>query len=223
MHSWIFLSTVDASLDGLHISLDLASADILGVVHQGGFSSHSVYTRLMVSLSSDHWVCLFLQGEFPTPWTFGENLSTLIPSQGFLFLIFFVRHFPEEAPKLSAKYISCQFMHELLKFFLPLNLIGGLLSCCWVVSHVQTGQSIEGSAPLLKIPLMVQCLQYFSDKTVFWLHAAYWKVFCLTYFLLVSWRIRFRRVNYLIFDRILGLSVFHHVMWGEENKMEVIE
>ena len=90
--------------------------------------------------------------------------------------------FPEEAPKLSAKYISCQFMRELLKFFLMLGLLGGLLSCCWVVSHVQTGQSLEGSDPLLRVPLMVQCLQHFSDNTVFWLQAAYCKVCCLNYF-----------------------------------------
>ena len=158
---------VDVSLDGLHISLELASAALLRVVHQGGFSSHSVYTPLMERISSNHWVCLFLQGEFPKPWTFGETLSTPLRSQGFLFFVFFVRHFPEEAQKLAAKYISCQFMRELLKFFLPLNLIGGLLSCCWVVSHVQTGQSLEGSAPLLRVTLMVQFLQRFLDKTVF--------------------------------------------------------
>ena len=75
--------------------------------------------------------------------------------------------FPEEDPKLSAKYISCQFLRKLLKFFLPLNLLWGILSCCWVVSHVQTVQSIGGSTPLLRVPLMVQCLQHFSDKTVF--------------------------------------------------------
>ena len=59
-----FLSTVDASLDGLHISLDLASTALLGFVHQGGFSSHSVYTRLMVRLSSDHWVFNFYKVSF---------------------------------------------------------------------------------------------------------------------------------------------------------------
>ena len=57
----------------------------------------------------------------------------------------------------------------------------------------------------------------------FLLQAAYWEVFCLTYFLLVSWRIIFRQVASLLFDRILGVSVFHHVMWGGEDKMEVIE
>ena len=103
MHSWIVLSTFDASLDGLHISLELASTAFVGVVHQGGFSSHSVYTRLMERLSSDHWVCLFLQGEFPRPWTFGKNLRTPLRSQGFLFLVFFVRHFYRGGSKVVSK------------------------------------------------------------------------------------------------------------------------
>ena len=59
MHLCIYLSTVDASLDGIYISLELVSASLLGVGRWGGFSSHRVYTRLMARLSSDHWVCLF--------------------------------------------------------------------------------------------------------------------------------------------------------------------
>ena len=51
MNLCIFLSTVDASLDGLHISLGFASAAFLGVGRRGGFSSHSVYTRLMERIS----------------------------------------------------------------------------------------------------------------------------------------------------------------------------
>ena len=103
MHSCIVLSTFNASLDGLHISLELASAALLGVFHQGGFSSHSVYTPLMERLSSDHWVCLFLQGEFPTPWTFGKNLRTPLRSQGFLFLVLFVRYFSGGGSKVVSK------------------------------------------------------------------------------------------------------------------------
>ena len=52
----IFLSTVDAFLDGLHMSLELVSVALLGIVQQGGFSSHIVYTRLMVRLSSEYWI-----------------------------------------------------------------------------------------------------------------------------------------------------------------------
>ena len=131
--------------------------------------------------------------------------------------------FPEEAPKLSAKYISCQFLRELLRFFLLLDLLGGLLSCCWFVSHVQTGQFLEVSGPLLRVPLMVQCIQHSSDKTSFWKQATYWEVCCLTCILLVSLQIRFIRVASLLLDRVLGVSVFHHVMWGGEDKMEAIE
>ena len=90
--------------------------------------------------------------------------------------------FLEEALKLSAKYISCQFLCELLRFFLPLDIIGGLLSCCCVVIHVRTGQSIEGSALFLRVPLIVQCLHIFSGKNSFRLQAAYWGVCYLTYF-----------------------------------------
>ena len=62
MHLCIFLYTVDAYLDGLHISLELASAAILGVGRRDGFSYHSVYTQLMDWLSYAHWVCLILHG-----------------------------------------------------------------------------------------------------------------------------------------------------------------
>ena len=75
--------------------------------------------------------------------------------------------FPEEAPKLSEKYISYQFLREMLRCFLPLDLIGSLLSCFRVVSHVWTGQSLEGSDPFLRVPLMVQCLQHFRIKLIF--------------------------------------------------------
>ena len=130
--------------------------------------------------------------------------------------------FPEEAPKLSAKYISCQFMRELLRFFLPLDILDGLLSCCQIVSHVWTGQSLEGSPPFLIVPLMVQCLQHFWMKLIFdWKRCTGKSPTWL--FLLVSYKRRFRWVAYLFFDRLFGVSIFHHVMWGGEDKMEVIE
>ena len=107
IHMWPctrgFLSTVDASLDGLHISLEISSGDLLRFGWRGSFSSHSVYTRLMERHSSEHWVCLFLQGEFPAHWTFGENLRTPPRSQGFFFLVFFVRHFSGGVSKVVSK------------------------------------------------------------------------------------------------------------------------
>ena len=42
----------------------------------------------------------------------------------------------EEASKLSEKYFSYQFLREMLRFFLPLDFLSGLLSCFQVVSHV---------------------------------------------------------------------------------------
>ena len=85
-----FLSTIDVYLYGIHISLDHTSGALLGVGRRDGFYSHSVYNRLMAWLSSEHWDFKFLQGEFPTPWTFGKNLRTTLRSQGFLFSVFFV-------------------------------------------------------------------------------------------------------------------------------------
>ena len=65
----------------------------------------------------------------------------------------------EEDPKLTEKYISCQYLREMLRFFLLLDLLGSLLSYFRVVSDVWTVQSIEGSAPFLRVPLMVLCHQ----------------------------------------------------------------
>ena len=93
--------------------------------------------------------------------------------KGYYFRSYFSDIFLEEAPKLSAKYISCQFMCELLRFFLTLDLLGSFLSCCWVVSYVWNGNYLEGSTPLLRVPLMIKSLQHFSDKFTFWLQVAY--------------------------------------------------
>ena len=53
------LSPVDTSSDSLHICLVLVSAALLGVVPQGGFSSHKFYIRLLVRLASAHWVVFY--------------------------------------------------------------------------------------------------------------------------------------------------------------------
>ena len=223
MHSWIFLSTFDASLDGLHIYLELASAALLGVGRQGGFSSHSVYTRIMARLSSDHWVCLFLQDWFPSPWPFGKNLRTPLHSRGLFFLVFFVWHFSWGGSKVISKiYILTIYARaaEVLPsaqspWRSPLLLSVRQPCPNWAVSWVVRY--------IFRVPLMVQCLRRFLDKNTFWLQAAYWEVCYMTYFLLLSWWIRFRRVDSLLFDRICGVSTFPHVMWVGEDKMEVIE
>ena len=63
------LSPVDTSSDSLHICLVLVSAALLGVVPQGGFSSHKFYIRLLVRLASAHWV-VFITRFIPTPCIF---------------------------------------------------------------------------------------------------------------------------------------------------------
>ena len=93
------------------------------------------------------------------------GLCSVLKGSSFRYYLYNI--FLDEAPKLSEKYISCQFLIELLRFLLPLDIIGGLLYCCRFVSHVQTGQSLEGSAPLLRVILMVQCLQRFWIKLIF--------------------------------------------------------
>ena len=171
----------------------------------------------MVRLSSDHWVCLFVHGEFPTLWPFGENLRTPLRSQRFFLSVLFFWHFSGGGSKVGSKIYLLPIYARAVEVFPSDQLLGSLLSCFWVVSYVWTGESLEGSAPLLRVPLMVQCVQHFSDKTDFWLQAAYWEVCYLTHFLLVSWWIRLRGVISPPFERILGVSVFHHVMWGGED------
>ena len=51
-------------------------------------------------------VCSFLQGDFPTPCSFGENLRTPLRSQGLLLLVLFVSHFSEGGFQVVRKYIS---------------------------------------------------------------------------------------------------------------------
>ena len=59
-----FLSPVDASSDGLHISLALVSAALTGVGRRGGFYSHMFTLALWRGCHLTTWVCLFLQGVF---------------------------------------------------------------------------------------------------------------------------------------------------------------
>ena len=174
MHSWIVLSTFDASLDCLHISLELASAALLGVVHQGGFSSHSVYTRLMERLSYDHWVCLFLQGEFPTPWFFGENLRTPLCYQGFLFLVFFVWHFSGGCSEVVSKIYLLPISTRAAEVFFMLGILGVLLSCYQVDGLAQTGQVSWGARSIIEGPFDGWMYPTCLDKIAFWLQAAYW-------------------------------------------------
>ena len=53
-----------------------------------GISSHNFSALLLARLAFDHWVCLFLQCLFPTPWYFVEILRTPICYQGFPFQLF---------------------------------------------------------------------------------------------------------------------------------------
>ena len=59
MRLCVYLSTVEASLEGLHIYLALISGALLSVGQIGGFSSHMVYICAMVRLESSHWVVYF--------------------------------------------------------------------------------------------------------------------------------------------------------------------
>ena len=93
------------------------------------------------------------------------GLCSVLKGSSFRYYLYNI--FLDEAPKLSEKYISCQFLREMLRFFFPLDIIGGLLSCFQVISYVWTGKSIEGSAPFLRVPLIVQCLQHFRIKLIF--------------------------------------------------------
>ena len=67
MHLCIVISTVDASLDGLHISIGISISALLGVGRRGGFSYHSVYTRLMARLNMTFGFVYFYKVSFQHP------------------------------------------------------------------------------------------------------------------------------------------------------------
>ena len=150
MHLCMFSSTVDASLRWFEIfGLALASASLIGIGRRGGFSSHiipNMYIRVgyLTSLGLfifTRWIYNTL--EF---WRKLEDYALLLEV---LLLIFDVRRFLEEAPKLSEKFllmlptfskrklwkrwISCWlFLHE-MAYSVPSNTLGGIRSCRWIV------------------------------------------------------------------------------------------
>ena len=108
-NSCMFLSTVDVSLNVVHIYHAFVSATLLGVCRRGGFSYHIVYTHPQVYLASVHLVCFVLQGVSLVPWTFLRDLRTLLCSWGFPFSIFNVKIFSGGRSKVSRILFYCPF------------------------------------------------------------------------------------------------------------------
>ena len=201
MHSCIFLSTADVSLYGLHISLEIVSESLLGVGWWGGFSSHSVYTRLIARLSSDHWVCLFLQGEFTTPWTWVSNILKFWRKLENSTLLSWVLLFGLLCRKVFRRRLqSCQ------QNISPAN----FCASCWYFSFCSIFLAVSSLVVRLKSMSELDSLlrgQLHYWWSLWWLNVsdifglncfltatAYWEVCYLTSFLLVSWQRRFRRV-----------------------------
>ena len=55
----VYLSTVEASSEGIHIYIALISVALLGVCQRGGLSSHMFYTCALLRLEYSHWVVYF--------------------------------------------------------------------------------------------------------------------------------------------------------------------
>ena len=72
------LSPVNASSDGVHISLALVISALLTVGMRCRISSHIIYTLYLACLASSHLICFILQGVFQTCWILGEKLRTLL-------------------------------------------------------------------------------------------------------------------------------------------------
>ena len=118
--------------------------------------------------------------------------------------IVFVWHFLEEAPKSLEDFFSLSISSRAAEIFLLTDFLGGLGSCCWVVSHVRTLDYLEGSTPFLSLPLKVQRLRHF-----------------LTSVFLVSWQKRFLRAASLFSGGIFDVAVLNNVLWLVEDKTEV--
>ena len=131
-----------------------------------GLVDEAASTSIFILLCPSHlsiclvWFCLFLQNAFTTPWPFIKKwgLQSILEGSHF---DFYVRCFPEEAPQFPADFSFTVHFCAICWDFLPSNLLGGLFSSCLVVSCVQTGQSLGGSNPFFRVPLMVQYLQRF--------------------------------------------------------------
>ena len=177
----------------------------------------------MERLSSAHWVCLFLKDVCFNTLDFWQKLEDSAPFSrvllfGLLCLQYFWRRLQNFQQIISpANFCASCWIFPLLLIFSrhPLLLLGCQPCPNWTVYwglyYILEGH-FDGSISLT-----------FSDKTSFWLQAMYWEISSLTSFFLVSWRRRFIRVASLLFERIFCVSIFHHVVWGGEDKIEVIE
>ena len=66
-------------------------------------------------------------------------------------------------------------------------------------------------------------LSKFLRSNAPWLHVTSWEVWSIPYFVPVSWQRRFWRSASLIYYVVFSVAVFHSVLWGGEDKIEVLE
>ena len=115
MHVYIFLSPFNASSYGLHISLALVSAALIGFGWQGGFSSLMFTPALSRGWHLPIWLFCFTR--YSTPWIFScaslsdmSDLNIQLKAQfrsGGSFSFSMSMTFSEWVPKLSEFFSGC--------------------------------------------------------------------------------------------------------------------
>ena len=120
---------VNEFLDGLHLYLELESATLIGVGRKGGLSSHIVPCVPITVGYLPYLGFLFLQGCVSNILDFCRNIEESAPflrvPRSILVFKFFWRRLR------SCRLISshCKFLRNLLRIFLPPDILVFLFSC----------------------------------------------------------------------------------------------
>ena len=129
LHLRIFLSPVDASLDGLYIYLVLLSVALIGVGWRGGFSYH-MFTPTLWRGCHLTIRFFFYKDLLQTSWNFGEKLRTLLHSWGSPFQLFLSSAFQRRLQSHRRIYFIVFAQAGLIVLS---DLLGGLWYFCHVV------------------------------------------------------------------------------------------
>ena len=137
------LSLFDTLSSSLYFCLAFFSMSLIGVDWRGGFSSHKVYTCLMVRLVSAHWVVLFHKGNSNTldiflKWIlsrvqYRQSLEGSAPFLRGLWLSISPT-FLERVPRLSENLFLI--VPAWSRSFVLFYFLGGFRSCHWVLDSL---------------------------------------------------------------------------------------
>ena len=166
-------------------------------------------------LESAHlWGCLFLQGDFPTPWTFEKSLRNLLYSQGSPFQLYF--YCVSWRRLQNFRWILSQFMRKMVGFSVQSSWISSLLS-----SGCRSSDRLSGGV------LAVSCL---SLSSLWWqgLRSSWigllcdWEL-CLgkSYLCFLGFSFHdgegLKSISSLIYNGLFWVDIFTLVLWGREN------